>query len=229
MVKRVAFKMREHLPAHVEVDDLIGNGVLGLMDAIGKFDPSKPARLETYARHRIRGAILDSLRGADPASRDLRRMNSKVQRLYCEMESKLGRSVGDEEIARASGMSLARRHDTLNRIVSVGSDCSGRRLTAGRTSYSVSQQADPELIADQAARPFEQCYRGDQCAILRQALSRLRERERQIIVMHDWHKLTMNRIASQLGVDPSRVSQIHSAALARLKTGLQCLGCSPRP
>ena len=229
LVKHVAFKIRAHLPVHVEVDDLIGDAVLGLMDAIGKFDPSKRVRLESYARHRIHGAILDGLRGADPVSRDLRRMKSKVQRLYCELESKLGRAVRDEEMAGALGISLARWHDTLNRIANVGSDCSGRRLTAGPTSYSVSQQADPELIADQPAGPFEHCYRAEQCTILHQALSRLRQREREIIILYYWHGLTMKQIAGQLGVDASRVSQVHSAALARLKAGLHSLVHSSGP
>jgi len=229
LVKRVALKIRERLPAHVEVDDLVGDGVLGLMDAIGKFDPSKRVKLESYARHRIRGAILDGLRGADPVSRDLRRMKRKVQQLYCELESKLSRAVRDEEMAGALGISLARWNETLNRIANVGSDCSGRLLTASPTSYSVSQQADPELIAGQPAGPFEHCYRAEQCTILRQALSRLRQREREIIILYYWHELTMNQIAGQLGVDTSRVSQVHSAALARLKAGVHSLAHSSGP
>ena len=82
LVKRVAFQIREHLPAHVEVDDLLANGVLGLVDAVAKFDTTKRVKLESYARHRVRGGILDGLRSADPASRDLRRKNKKIQKLY---------------------------------------------------------------------------------------------------------------------------------------------------
>ena len=107
LVKRMAFKIREHLPAHVEVDDLLANGVLGLVDAVSKFDTTKRVKLESYARHRVRGGILDGLRSVDPASRDLRRKNKKIQKLYRELEVKLGRPVKDEEIAAALGMSLA--------------------------------------------------------------------------------------------------------------------------
>ena len=104
--KRIALKIRRHLPAHVEVDDLTANGVLGLVDAVAKFDPSKGVKLETYARHRVRGAILDGLRRADTASRDMRRKNKRIQTLYHELESKLGRPVRDEEMAKALGMNL---------------------------------------------------------------------------------------------------------------------------
>ena len=99
LVKRIAFKIREHLPAHVEMDELIANGVLGLVDAIAKFDERKRVKLESYARHRIRGGILDGLRNADPASRDLRRKTRKIQKLSRELEVKFGRTVKDEEIA----------------------------------------------------------------------------------------------------------------------------------
>ncbi len=136
LVKRVAFKIREHLPARVEVDDLLGNGVLGLVDAVAKFDTNKRVKLESYARHRVRGGILDGLRNADPASRDLRRKNKKIQKLYRELEVKLGRPVEDEEIAAALGMDLAQWHHTLNEIQSVGFDFGARTLTASPTAKS---------------------------------------------------------------------------------------------
>src|SRR5271157_1536140 len=82
LVKRMAFKIREHLPAHVEVDDLLANGVLGLVDAVSKFDTTKRVKLESYARHRVRGGILDGLRSVDPASRDLRHKHKRIQKLY---------------------------------------------------------------------------------------------------------------------------------------------------
>jgi RNA polymerase sigma factor for flagellar operon FliA len=93
LVRRVALKIREHLPAHVEVDELSANGVLGLVDAVAKFDASKRVKLESYARHRIRGAILDGLRAADPVTRNTRQKNKRIQKLYREMEVNLGRPV----------------------------------------------------------------------------------------------------------------------------------------
>ena len=152
LVKHMAFKIREHLPSHVELDDLLGNGVLGLVDAISKFDTSKQVKLESYARHRVRGSILDGLRGADPASRDLRRKNKQIQKLYRELEVKVGRPVKDEEIARVLGLSLAQWHHTLDEIQSVGFDCGTRTVTAGPTTKRTS--AEPALLTDQGADPF---------------------------------------------------------------------------
>jgi RNA polymerase sigma factor for flagellar operon FliA len=221
LVKRMAFKMREHLPAHVEVDDLLANGVLGLVDAVAKFDTGKRVKLESYARFRVRGGILDGLRGADPASRDLRRKNKRIQKLYRELEVKLGRPVKDEEIAAALGMNLSQWHRTLNETQSVGSDFSARILTAGPTSKRPS--AEPGLLADDNADPFDLCYRREKHELLGRALSHLRERERQIITLYYQEELTMKQIADHLNVDESRVSQLHSAALVRLKACVDSL------
>ena len=218
LVKRIALKIRGHLPAHVEVDDLRANGILGLVDAVDKFDPSKGVKLESYARLRIRGAILDGLRRADTASRDLRRKNKRIQTLYLELESKLGRSVRDEEMAMAMGMNLGQWHRSLNEIQNVAIDCGSRVLTAGPTLKL--QSTDPELLTDCRDDPFDLCYRREQHEILDYALSRLRSREREIITLHNQHGLTMKQIAVRMHVDESRVSQVHSAALGRLKASV---------
>ena len=221
LVKRMAFRIREHLPSHVEVDDLMSNGILGLVDAVAKFDAGKRVKLESYARHRVRGGILDGLRGADPASRDLRRKNKRIQKLYRELESKLGRPVADEEIAVVLGMSLAQWHRTLNEIQSVGFDFGARTITAGPNTKRPT--AEPTLLADDNADPFDLCYRREQHDILGRALSCLRERERQIITLYYHEDLTMKQIAERLNIDESRVSQLHSAALARLKSRVNAI------
>ena len=228
LVKRMAFKIREHLPAHVEVDDLLANGVLGLVDAVSKFDTTKRVKLESYARHRVRGGILDGLRSLDPASRDLRRKHKRIQKLYRELEVKLGRPVEDEEIAAALGLSLAQWHHTLNEIQSVGFDCGARTLSAGPTTKSVSRRIEPALLADDGPDPFDLCYRREQHEILGRALSHLRERDRQIITLYYQQDLTMKQIAEHLNLDESRVSQLHSAALVRLKASVDSL-LHPRP
>jgi RNA polymerase sigma factor for flagellar operon FliA len=217
----MAFKIRERLPAHVEVDDLLANGVLGLVDAVAKFDSSKHVKLESYARHRVRGSILDGLRGADPASRDMRRKNKKIQQLYRELEVKLGRPVADEEIAAALGMNLARWHRTLNEVRGLAFDFGARIISAGPTSKR--PYTAPELLADHAANPLELCYRREQRELLLRALSHLRERERQIIVLYYQQELTMKQIADRLKVDESRVSQLHSAALVRLRACVESI------
>jgi RNA polymerase sigma factor for flagellar operon FliA len=182
LVKRLAFKIRRRLPAHVEVDDLLANGVLGLVDAVAKFDSAKRVKLESYARHRVRGGILDGLRGADPASRDMRRTNKRVvQQLYRELEVKLGRPVTDEEIAAALGMSLSQWHHTLNEVRGLAFDFGARTISAGPTSKRPS--TEPALLAGNGATPFELCYRREQRELLHRAISHLRERERRIIVL----------------------------------------------
>jgi RNA polymerase sigma factor for flagellar operon FliA len=221
LVKRMAFKIREHLPAHVEVDDLIANGVVGLVDAVSKFDTTKRVKLESYARHRVRGGILDGLRSADPASRDLRRKNKKIQSVYRELGVKLGRPVTDEEIAAELGMDMAQWHSTLNEIQSVGFDFGGRILSAGPTSKRPS--AEPTLLAGDDDDPFELCYQREKREVLGKALSHLRERERQLITLYYEQELTMKQIADRMNVDESRVSQLHSAALVRLKASVNAL------
>jgi len=223
MVKRMASKIREHLPAHVEVDDLVANGVLGLVDAVAKFDSRKQVKLESYARHRIRGSILDGLRTADPASRDLRCKSKKIQKLYRELELKFGRPVTDEEIASVLNLTLQQWYRTLNEIQTVGFDAGSRAVSAGPTFKSGSRRAEVAHVADDKADPFELCYRREQSEILGYALSHLRDRERQIISLYYQEEMTMKQIADQLNLDESRISQLHSAALARLKASVTTL------
>jgi RNA polymerase sigma factor FliA len=221
LVKRVALKIRKCLPTHVELDDLFSDGVVGLVDAVTKFDASKRVRLETYASHRIRGSILDGLRSADRASRDLRCKNQRIQRLYHELEVKLGRPVTDEEMAAAQVMNLAEWHRVLTEIQSVGVDCSMRRLSAGPTSMQTS--ADAEFVGGDDPNPFDLCYRNEKLEILDRAVSRLQERQRQIITLYHKQGLTMRQVAELMRVDESRISQLHAAALVRLKVTVDSL------
>jgi RNA polymerase sigma factor FliA len=220
-VKRIAFKVREHLPSHVELDDLIANGIMGLVDAISKFDTAKRVKLESYARYRIRGSILDGLRSVDPASRDLRRKNKKIQKVYRELKAKLGRPVLDEEIADALEMTLAQWHSALSEIQTVSSDFGARLTSAGPTAKRPS--VDPALLTGEDADPFELCYRREQREILGRALSHLRERERELINLYYHQDLTMKQIAGRMHIDESRVSQVHAAALVRLKAVMRSL------
>jgi len=219
LVKRLASKIRQLLPSHVEMDDLVANGVLGLVDAIHKFDPTKRVKLESYARYRIHGAILDGLRGADPASRDLQRKHKKIQKAYRDLEAKLGRAVRDEEMVGALGMNLVQWHRALHAMQAAGPDFAERVLTAAPTFTQPS--VDPALLAGESpgAEPnsFDFCYRREQRDMLRHAVSCLREREQQVIALYYEEDLTMKEIAERLQVDESRVSQIHAAALARLR------------
>ncbi|MGH9435617.1 MAG: FliA/WhiG family RNA polymerase sigma factor [Terriglobia bacterium] len=212
LVRRVAFEMRERLPQHVEVDDLAGAGVLGLLDAVRKFDACKHVKIETYARHRIRGAILDSLREMDTASRDMRRKNKAAEKVYQELYAKLGRAVTDEEMAIALGISLKKWYRTVEELNSVGSE-----WMRPNQIPEASRQSEAGLPADDRDSAFDRCYRIEQRELLARASSTLPGRERAVLSYYYEHEMTMSQIGDTLGIDESRVSQIHSAAILHLR------------
>ena len=215
LVRRVALPMRERLPGHVEMDDLISLGTLGLVDAVKKFDAKKQVRLELYAQYRIRGAILDGLREMDHASRDMRRKNKNAEKVYLELESSLGRPPSDQEMAQALGISLKRWYQLTSELKSVGIDWL-RPLAAVGTQEPAAVYED-SLPADNAGHQFEECYDREKKEILQKAMGRIPDRERQVIDLYYHQGQTMREIGDRLGIDESRVSQLHSSALGRLR------------
>jgi RNA polymerase sigma factor FliA len=215
LVKRVALQMRERLPMHVELDDLISTGVLGLMDAVQKFDDSKQVKLEQYARHRIRGAILDGLRGLDAASRDMRRKNKHAEGVYRRLEARLGHAPNDQEMAGGLGISLSRWYKTVLELTSLGVDWLRPLASVGTQESAFS--IEDTFPDDNEGYQFEACYRREQRELLQRALGRIPERERQVVELYYQQELTMREIGERLGIDESRVSQLHSSALGRLR------------
>ena len=214
LVKRVALKLRANLPAHVELDDLISDGTVGLIDAVRKFDPAKGVTIESYARYRIRGAILDSLRDRDHASRDMRRRMKKVESTSQELERRLGRPAEDAEVAAAMGLSLRKWYERAAELQRIGFEG-----TVSRIPQEFNKRIDEEdLPAAQDDNPFEQCYRREQRDLLSSALDCLAERERVIINLYYKEALTMKQIGARLGIDESRVSQLHSGTMVRLRS-----------
>lgn len=224
LVKRIALKIRKSLPAHVDLDDLVGAGTLGLLDAVRKFDAGKKVRIETYAQHRIRGAMLDSLRRLDSASRDMRKKSKEVEKAQRDLEAKLGQSVGDAEVASELGISLEEWHHTLRELRAVGFH--GLRPMFPEGSKPPVEEL---LVAGSEDDPFLRCYRQEQREILKRALAGLPKRERLIISLYYDRPQTMKQIAAKLGVDQSRVSQLHSAALVRLRKRVDTLLRRPQP
>jgi RNA polymerase sigma factor FliA len=218
LVKRVALEVRERLPQHVDLEDLAGAGVLGLLDAVRKFDARKHVKVETYARHRIRGAILDSLREMDTASRDMRKKNKAAEKTYRELQAKLGRAVTDEEMAQALGLSMKRWYRTLQELNSLGID-----WLRPNHIPEVCALDECNLPGENQESPFEACYRNEQKEIIARAARLLPERERDVISLYYQHELTMKQIGDRLGVDESRVSQIHSAALSHLRSKVRTM------
>jgi RNA polymerase sigma factor for flagellar operon FliA len=215
LVKRVAYQMRERLPLHIELDDLVSSGVIGLVDAVRKFDGRRHVRLDHYARHRIRGAMLDGLRSLDTVSRDMRKKNRKAETVYHQLEMKLGRSPSDGELAAGLGMSLDTWYRAVRELQALGMDWLRPLGAVGMKGQRPAHE--DALAADNERHQFHSCYRREQKEILSRALARIPERERQIVRLYYQQELTMKEIGRKLKIDESRVSQLHSAALARLQ------------
>ncbi|HXJ94544.1 MAG TPA: FliA/WhiG family RNA polymerase sigma factor [Terriglobia bacterium] len=224
LVKRVAFEMREHLPAHLDLDDLVSAGTLGLIDAVRRFEADKHVKIETYARYRIKGAILDALRNLDPASRDMRKKNKRAERVFRELEMKLGRPATDAEMAEAMHMSLNSWYKMVHEMQAMGLEW--LRPTDMAPARPL---AEEDLPATDEVDQFELCYRREQRDLIARSLDRVSERERLVLSLYYVEDLTMKQIGDQLGVDESRVSQIHSVALSRLRSKVQSMMRPPLP
>jgi len=223
LVKQMASRFRKVLPTHIEVDDLVAAGSVGLLDAVRKFDVRKRVKITTYARYRIRGAMLDSLRTLDDASRDLRQKKKKVEVVCRELEARFGRPPGDSEIAAELGLSLDGWYRTLHEISALGVDWlrSGR---SGNEKVAFGESPDGE----DSENPFRRCFLSEQREILQRALAELPERQRLVVLLYTEHGLTMKQIAARLKVGESRVSQIYSAARASLRKRVQGILRQPR-
>ena len=215
LVRRMAWQMRERLPLHVELDDLVSTGVLGLIDAVRKFDARKDVKLERYAQHRVRGAILDGLRGLDTASRDMRRKSKKAETVYRTLELKLGRPPSDGEMADGLGVGLKAWYRAVLELQAVGMDWLRPMGTVGIKESR--KQNEESLAAEIPVDQIEACFHRERREILDRALGCISDRERQVILLYYRQELTMRQIGEKLGIDESRVSQLHSAALARLR------------
>ena len=226
LVRHVAMQVRKRLPGHVELDDLISAGILGLIDAIQKFDPNKHVKVSSYATFRIRGAILDDLRAMDSVPRTLRTMNRKAERAHSDLETRLERAPSDHEMARALGMSLGLWHRTVWELSPTAIDWL-RPFASAATPHSTPVSLD-SLPADNEGHQFLSCYHHEQKESLSRALERIPVREQLIIELYYREELTMREIGEQLGLHDSRISQLRSSALKRLRKYVKAYDCGIR-
>ena len=221
MIKYVANRIAMRLPPHIEVDDLISVGVLGLMDAISKYDSSRGAKFKTYAEFRVRGAILDELRAMDWVPRSIRQKASNVDKVVQKLQAKLSRSPEDEEVAEEMGISLDQFHDTLNETKSIPIFS---LEDLGIAKESGEQQSLLDCLAGKAdADPQTQIRLIELKEIIAKAIDALPEKERLMVSLYYYEELTMKEIGAVLEITESRVSQIHSKAVYRLRTKLKAI------
>ncbi|MEE2987596.1 MAG: FliA/WhiG family RNA polymerase sigma factor [Nitrospinota bacterium] len=221
MIKYVASRIALRLPPHIEVDDLISVGVLGLMDAIGKYDPNRGAKFKTYAEFRVRGAILDELRSMDWVPRSVRQKATSIDAVVQKLQAKLGRPPSDEEVAGEMGVSLDEFFTRLNQTQSIPI-LSLEDL--GIAKESGEQKSLLDCLAGKSdSDPQTQLRLNELKEIIAKAIDTLPEKERLMISLYYYEELTMKEIGEILSITESRVSQIHSKAVFRLRTKLKSL------
>ncbi len=224
-VRYIARRIHERLPRHVPFEDLVHAGVLGLIDALHKFDRSKHVQFGSYAKFRIRGAILDSLREMDWSPRDLRRKARRLEEAHNKLRSQLGRNPSEPELAVELGMDLRGLQLLLGEIdgLEVGS------LRVASPHDGKEEDLCDYLPDHPEETPLVQCLRSEMKELLAKAIGDLPDKERQVLALYYYEELTMKEVGAVLGVGESRVSQIHSMAVVRLRARLSELQASHPP
>jgi len=212
LIKHIAHRVAIRVPNNVEIRDLINAGVLGLMDAIEKFEPERNVKFKTYAEVRIRGAILDSLRDLDWAPRSLRKKSKDLERMYTDLSQKLGRPATDEEVSEAMGGNIEDFHALVDQL---------HGLTIG-SFENLSDSEDSENYInyypdDGSNDPYTKFKSNELTRLLADAIEELPEKERLVLSLYYYEEFTMKEIGALLGVNESRVSQLHTKATLRLR------------
>lgn len=216
-VQYIARRIHDRLPPQVLLEDLVHAGILGLMDAVRKYDPSKNVQLKHYAEFRIRGAILDSLRQVDWSPRALRRQGRRLEQAISGCKGRLGRDPTEPEIAAELNMSLEDLQHLMGdlRGLDIGS------LQADSNEPGSGEEALQYRPGSEEEDPFHQTLRSEMTGLLAKAIGELSDREREVLALYHFEELTMKEVGAALGIGESRVSQIHTAALLRLRVRLR--------
>lgn len=215
LIKFIAQRIAVRLPPHIELDDLMSAGVMGLIDSITKFDPTKDTQFKTYAEIRIRGAILDELRALDWVPRSVRQRATEMAQAYAAVEQRSGRAATDEEVAKEMGLSLEDFHKQM------GNSKSAPLLSIedlGGTGKDGEKRDIMEIIAGSPDTDPQMLARVNEVReIIGRAIDQLPEKERLLVSLYYYEELTMKEIGEVLGITESRVSQLHTRAVMRLR------------
>jgi RNA polymerase sigma factor FliA len=218
LVKAIAVRVHENLPVHVDLDDLVHAGILGLFDAANKFNPEKQVAFSSYAKHRIKGAILDSLRQLDWASRDMRRRHKQVEAATRDLAASLQRNPTEAEVAAKLGMDVERWRNMMLDLRNVG-------LVSASTRTNENEDLPaPDFPGKPETQPDSICAREQLRHVLGDAMKTLPERYRKVVMLYYSREMTMKEIGGVLGINESRVSQIHKSALEKMMVALQANG-----
>src|SRR5258706_3115053 len=218
LVKAIAVRVHENLPVHVDVDDLVHAGILGLFDAANKYNPEKQVVFSSYAKHRIKGAILDSLRQLDWASRDMRRRHKQVEAATRDLASTLQRAPTEAEVANKLGMDVERWRLMMLDLRNVG------LISASTRANDSEDLPAPDFPSGPETQPDSMCAREQLRSVLGVAMKTLPERYRKVVTLYYTSEMTMKEIGGVLGINESRVSQIHKSALEKMNVALQATG-----
>ena len=218
-VRYLARRIHERLPRHVPLEDLVHAGVLGLIDALNKFDHSKQVQFGSYAKFRIRGAILDSLREMDWGPRELRRKARTLEEANRKLSLELSRAPTENEVAAELHMPLGDLQHLLGEIDG---------LEVGSLRVESPWDGTEEDLCDYLPNapedtPFFRCLRAEMKDLLAKVIAELPEKEQQVLALYYFEELTMKEVGSVMGIGESRVSQIHSLAVVRLRSRLEQL------
>jgi RNA polymerase sigma factor for flagellar operon FliA len=218
IVRFLARRIHERLPQHVDIEDLVSAGVVGLMDAFTKFDPAKKVQFRSYAQFRIRGAILDSLRTLDWSPRELRRKGRAVEEAIRVITARLGHAPNEAEVAAEMALELEEYQQLLGDL---------KGLEIGTLHMERNEDSGEEELAYVPGRPDEdplfRCLRGELEERLAEAIQNLPDRERLVMSLYYYEEMTMREIGLALGVVESRVSQVHASAVVHLRGALKDL------
>ncbi len=214
LVKAIAIRVHESLPVHVDLDDLVHAGILGLFDAANKFNPEKQVVFSSYAKHRIKGAILDSLRQLDWASRDMRRRHKQVEAATRALASTLQRAPTEAEVAEKLGMDVDRWRTMMLDLRNVG------LISASTRANENDDLPAPDFPAKRENQPDSICAREQLRSVLGEAMKTLPERYQKVVLLYYTNEMTMKEIGGVLGINESRVSQIHKSALEKMAVAL---------
>lgn len=213
-VHYLARRIHERLPESVLLEDLVSAGTLGLIDAIEKFDPAKNVQFRSYAQFRIRGAILDSLRAVDWSPRELRRKARAIEEAAQRLASTLGRAPTDQETADAMQMPLRSLQELMGELRGLEI---GTLTVENLSDETVQEERSASLTLDEEPSPFDHCLESEMKKLLAWCIDRLGDREKQVLALYYFEELTMKEIGAVLGVVESRVSQVHTAAVVKMR------------